>query len=276
MLRTTLVATAALLLGLAAPKPNPVAPDPNTKRPIDAADEIFIENMTWMEVRDAMKDGKDTVIIATGGIEQNGPYLVANKHGIVLQAMTTAIADKLGNALVAPIVDFVPEGDIDPPTVHMKYPSTVGVTESTYRALLTDIVGSFKVHGFKHIVLIGDSGGNQAGLEAVAAAQDASAKGGPRVSFIPEYYNYGDVAKFLEKQGIHQESEGIHDDFGITAIMTTVDPNSVRARQRLKAGKFKVNGIDLSPLKKTQAWGRRLVKFRTDVTVKAIRAARKG
>ncbi len=276
MLRTTLVATAALLLGLAAPKPNPVAPDPNTRRPIDAAHEVFIENMTWMEVRDAMQDGKDTVIVATGGIEQNGPYLVANKHGIVLQAMTAAIAAKLGNALVAPIVDFVPEGDIDPPTVHMKYPSTVGVTESTYRALLTDIVRSFKVHGFKHIVLIGDSGGNQDGLEAVAAAQDASGKGGPRVSFIPEYYNYGDVGKFLEKHGIHQQPEGIHDDFGITAIMTTVDPNSVRARQRQKAGKFKINGIDLSPLKKTQAWGRRLIKFRTEVTVKAIRAARRG
>ena len=46
----------------------------------------------------------------TGGIEQNGPYLVANKHGVVLQAMTESIARALGNTLVAPIVDFVPEG----------------------------------------------------------------------------------------------------------------------------------------------------------------------
>ena len=58
-------------------------PDPNGIRPIEAADTLFIEDMTWMEVRDAMKSGKETVLIATGGIEQNGPYLVAGKHNVV-------------------------------------------------------------------------------------------------------------------------------------------------------------------------------------------------
>lgn len=274
MTRLLLAAVVGLTAALAAPKPDPAAPDFNSVRPIDVGEEVFIEDMTWMEVRDAMKAGKDTVIVATGGIEQNGPYLVANKHGYVLRATTRAIARKAGNALVAPIVDFVPEGDISPPTVHMKYPSTVSITEATYRALLTDIVRSFKTHGFKHVVLIGDSGGNQDGLKAVADAQDESAKGGSRVSFIPEYYNYGDVAKFLEAGGIKQVPEGLHDDFGITAIMMTVDLDSVRAKQRQKAGKFAINGIKLAPVKKTLQWGRRLVNFRADVTVKAIRAAR--
>ena len=274
MIRHLLVASVAVVAAVAAPQPSPVAPDFNGQRPIDAVDTVFIADMTWMEVRDAMKSGTDTVIIATGGIEQNGPYLVANKHGVVLQAMTESIARTLGNALVAPIVDFVPEGDIKPPTVHMKYPSTVSVSEETYRALLTDIVASYKTHGFKHIVLIGDSGGNQEGLKAVAAAQDESAKKGPRVSFVPEYYNYGEVGKFLETHGIKQVPEGLHDDFGITAIMSTVDPDSIRARQRKRAGNFSINGIDLSPLKNTQKWGRAIIKFRTDTTVAAIRKAR--
>ena len=272
--RHLLVASVALIAALAAPQPSPVAPDFNGQRPIDAVDTVFIADMTWMEVRDAMKAGTDTVIIATGGIEQNGPYLVANKHGVVLQAMTESIARTLGNTLVAPIVDFVPEGDIKPPTVHMKYPSTVSVSEETYRALVSDIVASYKTHGFKHIVLIGDSGGNQEGLEAVAAAQDESAKKGPKVSFVPEYYNYGEVGKFLETHGIKQVPEGLHDDFGITAIMSTVDPNSIRAKQRKRAGNFSINGIDLSPLKNTQKWGRAIIQFRTDVTVAAIRKAR--
>ena len=274
MIRHLLVASVAVVAALAAPQPSPVAPDFNGQRPIDAVDTVFIADMTWMEVRDAMKSGTDTVIIATGGIEQNGPYLVANKHGVVLQAMTESIARTLGNALVAPIVDFVPEGDIKPPTVHMKYPSTVSVSEETYRALLTDIVASYKTHGFKHIVLIGDSGGNQDGLKAVAAAQDESAGKGPRVSFVPEYYNYGEVGKFLETHGIKQVPEGLHDDFGITAIMSTVDPDSIRARQRKRAGNFTINGINLSPLKNTQKWGRAIIKFRTDTTVAAIRKAR--
>src|SRR5262245_80940 len=142
-----------------------MSPDPNSPRPIDAVPTVFIEDMTWMEIRDAMKGGKDTVIIATGGIEQNGPYLVAGKHNIVLRATTEAMATKLGNALVAPIIGFVPEGDIDPPTEHMKYPSTVSLTEGTYERLLSEICSCYRTHGFKNIILIGDSGGNQAGMK---------------------------------------------------------------------------------------------------------------
>src|SRR5205085_5380713 len=136
-----------------------------SKRPIAAVDTVFIEDLTWMEVRDALKSGKDTAIVATGGVEQNGPYLVTGKHNVILKATGEAIARKLGNALVAPIVPFVPEGDFDPPTIHMPYPGTITLTEETYQRLLIDICTSFKVHGFEHIVMIGDSGGNQAGMK---------------------------------------------------------------------------------------------------------------
>src|SRR4051795_10646134 len=158
-----------LFAGAQASGPDPVRPDPESPRPIAALDTVFLEEMTWMEVRDAMKAGKDTVIVATGGVEQNGPYLAAGKHNYVLRATTEAIARKLGNALVAPIVAFVPEGDIDPPTDHMRYPSTISLTEETFRRLLTDICASLRAHGFAHIVLIGDSGGNQRGRKGVAA-----------------------------------------------------------------------------------------------------------
>ena len=80
--------------------PNPL-PTPNT---------VWIEEMTWMDVRDALKAGKTTVIIPTGGIEPNGPWLVTGKHNYVLRANCDAIARKLGNALCAPIIEFVPEG----------------------------------------------------------------------------------------------------------------------------------------------------------------------
>jgi creatinine amidohydrolase/Fe(II)-dependent formamide hydrolase-like protein len=249
-------------------------PGPNSPRPIDAAQTLFIEDMTWMEVRDAMKAGKDTVIVATGGIEQNGPYLVAGKHNIVLRATTEAIARKFGQALVAPIVGFVPEGDIDPPTEHMKFPSTVSVSEETYERLLTDICSCYRTHGFKNIILIGDSGGNQTGMKAVAERLNAQWKGGKsRVYFVPEYYDYGGVKKWLESQGVKQTDEGIHDDFAITAIMMTVDPSSVRAKQRTAAGKFRINGIELAPAEKTIEWGKKIVDYRAEVTVKAVRRA---
>jgi creatinine amidohydrolase len=261
------VVTAAALTAI----PNPVSPDPEGVRPIEAVDTVFIEDLTWMEVRDAMKAGKKTVIIATGGVEQNGPYLVMGKHNVVLRGTTEAIARKLGNALVAPIVPFVPEGDIDPPTVHMKYAGTVSVTEETYRALLTDICNSFKTHGFEHVVLIGDSGGNQAGMKQVAESLGEKwADSSTRIHFIPEYYDFGSVAKWLEEQGVEQTPEGLHDDFAMTAMMMAVDPDSVRTKQRIKADRFRINGVDLAPAERTIKWGRRIIAFRADATVKAL------
>lgn len=256
---------------LLAAAPNPVAPAADAPRPIEKVDSVFLEDMTWMEVRDALKAGKTTAIVATGGIEQNGPYLVTGKHNLVLKATTEAIARKLGNALVAPIIAFVPEGDIEPPTGHMKYPGTISLTEETYERLLTDICASLRVHGFTTIVLIGDSGGNQDGMKRVAGVLNARwAEDKTRVHFIPEYYNYDAVAAWLEKEGIHQVPEGIHDDFAITATIMAVDPKAVRADQRIAAGKFRINGVDLAPAAETIAWGRKIIDFRASRTVEAL------
>jgi len=261
-----LVAVAAL--------PDPVRPDPETVPPIAAGQSLFIEDLTWMEIRDAMRAGKQTAIVATGGVEQNGPYLVTGKHNIVLRATTEAIARKLGDALIAPIVPFVPEGDIDPPSLHMKYPGTISVTEETFESLLTDICGSLRTHGFRRILLIGDSGGNQSGMKNVADRLNQNWSGGnTTVYYVPEYYDYDGVTTWLERQGIRQKPEGLHDDFAITSIMMSVDADSVRTKQRIEAGKFRINGIDLSPAEKTIDWGRKIVDFRSEGTVKAFRAS---
>jgi creatinine amidohydrolase/Fe(II)-dependent formamide hydrolase-like protein len=248
------------------------SPPLDAKRPIEALDSVFVEELTWLEVRDALKAGKTTVILPTGGVEQNGPYLATGKHNYVLRATTEAIARKLGNALVAPIVPFVPEGDIDPPTGWMKYPGTISLTEDTYQRLLTDICASFKTHGFEHIVMIGDSGGNQKGMKAVAGKLNEKWAGGKtRVHFIPEYYDYPGVNKWLKSQGIEQKNEGHHDNFAITAIMMTVDPTTVRMKQRIAANTFRINGIELAPAEKSIAWGKKIVEMRAEVTVNAIR-----
>jgi len=271
--------TTILLLALAAAfsqdKPDPVAPDPTSPRPIAAADSLRIDEMTWMEVRDALQAGKNTVLVAAGGIEQNGPYVVTGKHNVVLRATTRAIAERLGNALIAPIVGFVPEGDFHPPTDHMKYPGTIGVTEDTFRRLLTDICTSLQVTGFRHIVLFGDHGLDQDGLEAVA--KDLSQKwagGKTSIHYIKEYYDEDDdVARWLATQGLKEVDEGLHDSFMMEAQMLLVDPSTIRMKERVAAGRFKINGVDLSPAEKTVEWGKRIVDYRTDRTVKAINTA---
>src|SRR5829696_6422382 len=128
------------------------------ERPIDGIDSVWLEELTWLDVRDAMRAGKTTIIIPTGGMEQNGPFLATGKHNYVNRAGCEAIARKLGNALCGPNVAFVPEGSFDPPSGALMYPGSIGLTDATFKALLTDIAESFRVTGFSNVILLGDSG----------------------------------------------------------------------------------------------------------------------
>ena len=134
-------------------------------RPVAGIDSIWIEELTWMEVRDEIASGKTVAIVAAGGVEQNGPYLAGGKHNYVLEAMCEAIARELGNAPCAPIIRYVPQGD----QKNLHYPGTLSVREDTFRMVLEDVASSLRSQGFVDIVLIGDSGGNQAGLDETAA-----------------------------------------------------------------------------------------------------------
>ena len=158
------------------------------ERPIEALNSIWIEELTWIEIRDAMAAGTKTVIIPTGGIEQNGPYVAMGKHNYVLQGACEGIARELGNALCAPIVKLVPEGGIDEPTGHMRYPGTISLREETFHAVLDDVASSLQAHGFENIVFIGDSGGNQDGM-AVVADRLNERWGKSIAHYIPEFYD---------------------------------------------------------------------------------------
>ena len=241
-------------------------------RPIDMHDTVWIEDLTMLEVRDLLKAGKTTALILTGGIEENGPYLTTGKHNNVLRVTGETIARSLGNALVAPIVTLEP-GNPE----RVRTPGTVFLSQETYRAVLTDMATSLKTQGFKNIMLLGDSGGNQKPMQDVADALDAKWKGDPsgaRIFCIQEYYNYGDVEKFeQESLGIHEQLEGLHDDYYISAIIAVHDPNAVRMPERVKAGKFAINGISLAPMDKTVENGKKIVAFRTEKTVAAIKKA---
>ncbi len=255
-------------------------------RPMAGINTVFIEEMTWMEVRDAIEAGKTTAIVATGGVEQNGPYVASGKHNFVLEATTEAIARRLGDALVAPIVKFVPEGRIDPPSGHMRYHATISLRQETFQALLTDVISSLAQHGFTDIVLIGDSGGNRQGMEAVTETLNRLWMGSPaRVHYIPEYYSEDIYScDYLKNElGIFQQPDECvatrneyHDDYHYSSIIATTDPVRIRALQRIDAGLFSINGVDLAPLEQTIANGQRLVAYRAEITARAIRASIAG
>jgi len=189
----------------------------------------------------------------------------------VLKAMGESIGRRLGNALVAPIVTLEP-GNPARPNLS---PGTVVLSQATYRAVLTDMATSLKSQGFTDIVFMGDSGGNLSGMQAVADALNAEWKKEGAIAYhVPEYYNYADVEKFEEeKLGIHEKLEGYHDDYYITSIIATVTTDGIRMPERVKAGKFVINGVPLAPVEKTIANGKRIVEFRTDAAVAALKKA---
>ena len=242
--------------------------------PLPATSSVWLEEMTWIDVRDALKAGKTNIIISTGGIEPNGPWLVTGKHNYVLHTNCEAIARKMGNALCAPIIKLVPEGGIEPKTGHMTSPGTMTMREETFRAVLTDAAESLQAHGFKNIIFIGDSGGNQAGQKAVAEALTAKWAGKALALHIAEYYDYASVAKYMEGHGIPEgKSDGMHDDPIITLNMFIDDPNSVRYDARVKANKAAINGHSIADKAKATAQAKQIVEFRATKTIEAITKA---
>ncbi len=243
----------------------------NMPRRIDMHDSVWIENLTMLEVRDLIKGGKTSALVLAGGIEENGPYLATGKHNNVLKATGESIARRLGNALVAPIVTLEP-GNPARPSLS---PGTIVLSPATYKAVLSDIATSLRSQGFTNIFFLGDSGGNLRPIDETVKALNEAWKGEGAMAFaIPEYYNYADVEKFEEEVlGIHETLEGYHDDYYISAIISTVDTDAIRMPERIKAGKFVINGVPLDPIEKTIANGKRIVEFRTDATVAAIKKA---
>lgn len=247
-------------------------------RPIAAGHSYWIEELTWMEVRDLIADGVTTAIIPTGGIEQNGPYVVTGKHDIIIGAICPEIAAQLGDALCAPVVEFVPEGNIDPPSGAMRFPGSISLRDETYQALLTDIAASLKQSGFTDIVLIGDSGGNQTGMEIVADQLNKDWVGaGVRAHFIHGYYDPGweDTERFSAEQlGVEEtRNDGYHDDIWVNSMIAAVDPEMVRYQQRVDASLASINGVSLEPLERTVEWGDRMIQFRAETTAQRIRKA---
>lgn len=248
------------------------------ENPLQPSESVWIEELTYIEVRDKIVAGMTTAIIATGGIEENGPYLATGKHNYILQAICPALAQELGNALCAPIVSFVPGGDLEPRSEFLFFPGTFSVRDETYEALLDDIATSLKLHGFKDVVFIGDSGGNQRGMQSVAARlNERWEESDARAHFIVEYYTPGweNTENYTEEVlGVAEgEHDGNHDDMWVTAMMMVTDPETVRYDQRMEAGLASINGFDISDFEKTVELGREMVDYRARTTAEVIRAA---
>jgi creatinine amidohydrolase/Fe(II)-dependent formamide hydrolase-like protein len=234
-------------------------------------DTVFLEELTWTEVRDLLAAGKTTVLVASAGNEQNGPHMVLGKHEFIIRHAADRIARKLGNALVAPIVTYVPEGAIDPVSGHMRYPGTITLPNVYFMKIYEYAARSLKAHGFTDVVFIGDSGGNQEGMKEVALALNAEWRGGKtRVHFVPEYYSDNGFTDWLKTQGETDESIGTHAGISDTSQLLAVAPEHIRKDKLAKAGGFEGSGVTGDPTKATEAYGKKGIDFKVETAVARI------
>ena len=238
-----------------------------------AGPSVFIEDLTWPEVRDAIAAGATTAIYYAGSTEQNGPHMATGKHTFVARHVAGRIAAKLGTALVYPIMPYAPTGDATQKTGHMRFPGSVSLSDETYAAVARDVALSARAAGFHHVVLMGDHGGGQQALARLALDLDGQWAGrGPRVFYVPEVYTAADlrVREYLALRGLLAgEHAGIPD----TSELMFVDKEGAWIRaDKLQPGD-RENGVDGDPRLASAELGRIFIDFKVEAGVAAIRSA---
>jgi creatinine amidohydrolase/Fe(II)-dependent formamide hydrolase-like protein len=249
---------------------------PAVAQPSAVPNTVFLEELTWPEVRDALQGGKTTIIFPTGGTEQNGPHMALGKHNVIVKYAAERIARQLGNALVAPVLAYVPEGELTP-TGHMRFPGTITLPSAYFMKVTEFAARSFKLHGFKDIVLLGDSGGNQAGLRAVAETLNQEwAHSDVRVHFVADYYTSGyatsgDFANWLRSQGETPADIGQHAGILDTSQLLAIAPGLIRSDKLAAAGTNETTGVSGNPKRASVAYGRKGLELRISAAVAQIR-----
>jgi creatinine amidohydrolase/Fe(II)-dependent formamide hydrolase-like protein len=237
-------------------------------------DSVFLEELTWIEVKDAIGLGKTTVIIPTGGTEQNGPHIVLGKHNYLVKYKAGEIARQLGNALVAPVVAYVPEGDVSPPTGHMRFAGTITTPQDVFARVLEYAARSLKQHGFLDVALVGDSGGNQAGQALVAEMLNKEwAAANVRVHHISAYYP-GRGDEWVISQGVSAADVGSHAGTHDTSSLLYLNPSLLRVDKMGPGKTGDGQGHVGNPAKATALFGKHILEMQIGDAVKQIQELR--
>jgi creatinine amidohydrolase len=250
---------------------------------------VYVEELTWVEVRDAMKTGVTTVIIPSGGTEQSGPHLVLGKENFAIHYAAAEVARRLGDALVAPTLQYVPEGNLDPPSGHMRFPGSITLPEDAFVQVLVWAGRSFKATGFKNIAFMYNSGGNQAGTKkAVDQLNKEWAGSGVRAHYINDYYEAAAAAPnakpyqspfdlWLVSQGEKPDDIGNHAGIRDSSTLMAVEAAQyqrgklVRWDKLAPQGGFEGSGVSGNPSRASVAYGKKGVELKIAAAVKQIK-----
>jgi creatinine amidohydrolase/Fe(II)-dependent formamide hydrolase-like protein len=235
---------------------------------------VFIEDLTSPELQARIAAGATTVLVPIGGTEQSGPHIALGKHNARARILAGRIAARLGNAVVAPVIAYVPEGAIQPPVGHMRFAGTISVPDAAFEAILEASARSLCQHGVREVFFLGDHGGYQ--KNEVKAAARVTAGGACRAHALLDYYQAtqaGYVAD-LKRRHYTDAEIGLHAGLADTSLSLALDPASVRPgllAAGARAGQ--AGGVRGDPTRATAELGQLGVARIVDASVDAIRAA---
>jgi creatinine amidohydrolase len=245
--------------------------------------QVEIELMTYPEIYAAIhQQGKTTVLVVNGGIEQRGPHAVLGGHSLTARPQGIDIARKLGNALVAPVMPFSIAGR----HLNPKTPGSVNIPGPLFAAVNEAVVDSMVVNGFKNIVLMGEHGGGQKELEEVAKKTDAKySPQGVHVFFCGDFYEktQAEFQQWLIANHLPPSSHGGIPDTSLMMYlggdawvrkdkMVTGDPLLPPGTPRDPNTPLVDNGIIGDPRPSTPEMGKRYFDMKTKNAVAQIQA----
>jgi creatinine amidohydrolase len=233
---------------------------------------VWIEDLTWPEVRNAIASGKRTAIIYVGSTEQNGPHMVLGKHNFIARALAQRIAEQLGDALVYPTLPYAIAGNAITRTGHMRFPGTVSLPPEVFFGVVRGVAQSALTAGFKVVLLMGDHGGGQDELALAAKELDAQARpDGTRVLFIGDLYakSRAQMRDILASRGLPTTDDhaGIPDTSSLLYLQTA---DAWIRKDKIALADAKT-GVQGHPEFSSAELGKVYLDLKVDLAVKQIR-----
>ena len=169
-------------------------------------------DINWMEFREWVPGRIQTVLLPTGTLEAHG---VVNNGADITAPV--AIARRMApqvNAMVAPVVPYGVTGSLD------AYHGTFSISESAYRAYVTDVLDGLARLRFRNVIVVNGHGGPQTAILNELAENVGRARG-IRTLVVNWWAHCSDVT--LKVFG----EDGGHAGWNETAFIQAIDPKLV-------------------------------------------------
>lgn len=172
---------------------------------------VELDLLTQSELADKIANGSTSAFLVTGGTEIRGPHATIGVHNVLSTRRAVEAARRLGKTIVAPIIPFAVAAtggynanswkafaEADGPTA--PNPGAIQVDAVTFKGIIQGGVESLMYIGFKNIFVMGDHGGGQSEMKAVAEEMTAKfAAKGIKVFYVGDFYQktHDDVDMYM-------------------------------------------------------------------------------